>query len=315
MSKHSIRLRALLGAVAAIPLTIAPLAPALAVEAGTLVAGPELSFAIAPEPATGWYRTPLNVIVSARATESGDRITGVHWWSRGPVSANGDAIDESELGFTIDADGETHVTYTATTALGGFSQGEATVRIDTIPPAIRFTAPTASGAPGTLPRVALGSSTRLAFACDDAHSGIEFCGEELPLVAARTLPLDTGSLGRKLIVVEAADVAGNRSKASFAYEVVTSVPVALANTAKPRISGTAKVGKKLIAKRGSWTGSPTSYSYQWYRGSKKIAKATTSSYRLKSADRGKKIRVKITAKRAGAASRSAYSAATGRVRG
>ena len=123
-----------------------------------------------------------------------------------------------------------------------------------------------------------------------------------------------GGSARKLIVVEAADVAGNRSTASFAYEVVTSVPVALANTAKPKISGTAKVGKKLTAKRGSWTGSPTSYSYQWYRGSKKIAKATTSSYRLKSADRGKKIRVKITAKRAGFASRTVYSKYTAKVR-
>jgi len=98
-----------------------------------------------------------------------------------------------------------------------------------------------------------------------------------------------------------------------AADYTATKPVALANTAAPKISGTAKVGKKLTAKRGSWTGSPTSYSYQWYRGSKKIAKATTSSYRLKSADRGKKIRVKITAKRAGSVSHSAYSKYTGRV--
>ncbi|MBN9611949.1 MAG: hypothetical protein J0H64_00505, partial [Actinobacteria bacterium] len=91
-------------------------------------------------------------------------------------------------------------------------------------------------------------------------------------------------------------------------------PVVLKNTATPKISGTAKVGKKLTAKRGSWSGAPTSYSYQWYRGSKKIAKATKSSYRLKSADRGKKIRVKITAKRAGSASRTVYSKYTAKVR-
>ncbi|MBN9613085.1 MAG: hypothetical protein J0H64_06435 [Actinobacteria bacterium] len=300
---------AILGFAAAIPLALT------SVPAHAITQGPELQMHIAAEPATGWYRTPVNVLVSARPAAADDRITGVHWWSRGPVSANGDAIGENEISFTIDADGETRITYTATTAQGGFSQGEATVRVDTIPPAIRFTAPTTPGAPGALPRVALGSSTRLAVACEDAHSGIEFCGEELPLVATRALPLDTGSLGRKLIVVEAADVAGNRSKASFAYEVVRSVPTALANTAKPRISGTVKVGKKLTAKRGSWSGAPTSYSYQWYRGSKKIAEATKSSYRLKSADRGKRIRVKIPAKRAGSMSRSAYSAATGRVRG
>lgn len=66
----------------------------------------------------------------------------------------------------------------------------------------------------------------------------------------------------------------------------------------PTISGTAKVGKTLTAKVGSWSGNPK-FSYQWYRSGKKITKATTTHYRLVKADGGKKITVKVTGSRSG----------------
>ena len=65
-------------------------------------------------------------------------------------------------------------------------------------------------------------------------------------------------------------------------------------TKKPTISGTAKVGKKLVAKTAKWGGSPTKYSYQWLRNGKAIKGATKSSYKLVKADRNKKVAVKVT---------------------
>lgn len=195
---------------------------------------PELQFNIAPEPASGWYRGPVGVIVSASTTDVGDRITGVHWATRGPITASGSALDENGVAFTIEGDGVTQVSYTATTARGGRGSGEATVRIDGVQPEVHFSMLKPSrlgdvGAAGgsdasraaAATSVVLGSSARVGFECSDAHSGIDFCGEELPLLATEgSLALDTGSLGKKQVVVESADVAGNRTKATFEYEVV-----------------------------------------------------------------------------------------------
>ena len=70
------------------------------------------------------------------------------------------------------------------------------------------------------------------------------------------------------------------------------------------------VGRTLTANRGSWTPTPTSYSYRWYRGSTPISGATQRTYRLTSRDVGAKVRVRVTAHRAGSRSGVATSAAT-----
>ncbi|MFE7469412.1 hypothetical protein ACFU6R_35655, partial [Streptomyces sp. NPDC057499] len=81
-------------------------------------------------------------------------------------------------------------------------------------------------------------------------------------------------------------------------------------TKKPTISGTAKVGRVLKAAHGTWSPAPTSYGYQWYANGKAISGATKSSLTLKSAQRGKKITVKVTARRTGHTNGTATSAAT-----
>ncbi|MCL2788076.1 MAG: hypothetical protein FWD59_06215, partial [Micrococcales bacterium] len=49
------------------------------------------------------------------------------------------------------------------------------------------------------------------------------------------------------------------------------------------------------------------YSYTWYRNGAKIKGATKASYTLKKADRGKKIKVTVTAKKTGMLPASATS--------
>ncbi|WP_298131782.1 hypothetical protein [Micropruina sp.] len=78
----------------------------------------------------------------------------------------------------------------------------------------------------------------------------------------------------------------------------------------PKISGTAKVGKKLTAKPGTWKPSGTKLSYQWYRNSTKISGATKSTYKLVKADKKKKITVKVTGKKDGYANTTKTSAKT-----
>lgn len=82
----------------------------------------------------------------------------------------------------------------------------------------------------------------------------------------------------------------------------------------PRISGTKVVGRTLSAAvtpwlAGSYPTTRASMSLQWLRNGVPISKATGTSYTLTSADRGKKISVRATARRYGYATRSTTSVA------
>jgi hypothetical protein len=92
-----------------------------------------------------------------------------------------------------------------------------------------------------------------------------------------------------------------------------AVQAKFAKAPKPTIAGAKAVGKKLKAKAGAWSQAPE-LSYQWYRGGKRIAKATGPVYKLKPADRGQRIRVKVTARQAGFATAVKASAKTKRIK-
>jgi hypothetical protein len=97
------------------------------------------------------------------------------------------------------------------------------------------------------------------------------------------------------------------------------------------VFGTAKVGKTLLGRSGSWTGTATiSYTYKWYRctvvgktatttapaSSAKcstISGATKSSYKLAKADIGKYVRVLVTAKNSKGYAYSLSKSTTGKV--
>jgi len=81
---------------------------------------------------------------------------------------------------------------------------------------------------------------------------------------------------------------------------------------RPTISGTAKTGKKLTAKHGTWT-SGTTFTYRWYAGGKAIAGATHSTLTLKAAQRGKTITVKVTGEKSGYTAVTVASRATKKV--
>lgn len=71
------------------------------------------------------------------------------------------------------------------------------------------------------------------------------------------------------------------------------------NSARPTFSGTLTVGRKLSAKKGTWSGYKYAYAPFWYRNGVRIAGATGWSYRLTTKDKGKNVAVRIYAKRTG----------------
>lgn len=75
---------------------------------------------------------------------------------------------------------------------------------------------------------------------------------------------------------------------------ITLPSYAPANTVAPAVSGTAVVGQTLTTTDGTWSNSPSSYSYQWYRGATPIG-TNSSSYTLVQADAGQNIKCTVTA--------------------
>ncbi|HET6351794.1 MAG TPA: hypothetical protein VFG89_06685 [Coriobacteriia bacterium] len=96
---------------------------------------------------------------------------------------------------------------------------------------------------------------------------------------------------------------------SGAYAIGTPVLKSFSKSPTPKISGTAKVGKKLTVKRGTWSPKP-SFKYQWLRSGKKIVGATKSTYVLTGADAGKRISVRVTGSKSGYNTKSKTSAKT-----
>ena len=58
------------------------------------------------------------------------------------------------------------------------------------------------------------------------------------------------------------------------------------NTVKPAVSGAARSGGNLTCSTGTWTNSPTGYTYQWTLGGSAIAGATGATYTVQSIDEG-----------------------------
>lgn len=122
-------------------------------------------------------------------------------------------------------------------------------------------------------------------------------------------------LGKTVTVTVTARRTGAPDARGTSAAVTIAQGAAPKSVVAPRITGTARVGAKLTAGAGAWLPAPTSYTYRWYANGTAISGATTSSLTLTTAQRGKKITVKVTALRTGHASGSAVSGATGVVAG
>ncbi len=165
-----------------------------------------------------------------------------------------------------------------------------------------------------------GSPSSYAYQWQRCSSSGEGCSD-IDAAAKTSYKVTSGDLGRTLrVVVTAGNSVGSTEAASEPTAVVTSRPPAPTSSSPPVISGTAEAGQTLTSSTGTWTGSPTEFSYQWQqceasgKSCSGITGATGSSYALASRDVGHTIRVVVTATNAGG-STAADSAVTGTVAG
>jgi alpha-tubulin suppressor-like RCC1 family protein len=93
--------------------------------------------------------------------------------------------------------------------------------------------------------------------------------------------------------------------ASSSMSAAITAPPAPANTTAPAITGTTSVGEILTVSDGTWTNTPTSYSYKWKKADTSdgsysdISGATSSTFTLTSDEAGKYLKAEVTATNAG----------------
>jgi hypothetical protein len=144
-------------------------------------------------------------------------------------------------------------------------------------------------------------------------------GNNCDLLAAdgRTYRVSQEDVGSTLRVrVTASNADGSSAIRSEQTAVVGSTAAPLTNTGRPTISGEPRVGQQLTGNEGTWTGSPTTFAFQWQRCDVEtltcanVVGATGRTYGVRLADLGFRLRVQVTASKDGR-SGTATSAATG----
>jgi RHS repeat-associated protein len=147
-------------------------------------------------------------------------------------------------------------------------------------------------------------------------------GESCVLIAGaegQSYVLADADIAHTIRVIETAINAGGESQPAVSAPsllVVAEVPVSVL---APAIAGSAAQGKTLLAGNGTWENEPTAYEYQWERCSASgsecaaIDGARAIEYTLSAADVGHELRVTVTARNAGGASKPAPSATTAKV--
>ncbi|MFF1460142.1 hypothetical protein [Streptomyces sp. NPDC058330] len=263
-------------------------------------------------------RTPPAVTGTARV---GDTLTaGTGAWSVAPASytyqwkADGKPVaGATGRTYTLPASvlGK-KVTVTVTARKAGTADVESTSAAVTV---AKGTAPKATTVPKITGGVKVGTKlTAAPGAWSPAATSYAYQwkadGKAVKGATASAYTVPAALFGKKVSVTVTARRTGHTDASLTTAAVKVAAGAAPKATKAPAISGTAKVGRVLKAAHGTWNPAPASYAYQWYANGKAIKGATKTSLTLKAAQKGKKITVKVTARRTGHSNGSAVSKAT-----
>jgi hypothetical protein len=133
-------------------------------------------------------------------------------------------------------------------------------------------------------------------------------GSSCILLAAdgQTYRLGRADVGSRMqIRVTATNSDGSANARSQPTDVIASNAAPLTNTSRPTVTGVARVGEELTANEGTWTGNPTSFSFQWQRcdidaiSCIDVTGATGRTYGVRLADLGFRLRVQVVARKDG----------------
>jgi hypothetical protein len=182
-------------------------------------------------------------------------------------------------------------------------------------PTAAFTFSPSSPVTGESVYFAGGASSCAATPCSYAWADDPPSGGSWPLGTGQSIDFTFQQTGTKYVTLTVTDSLNRTSTVEHNVLVGSGTPT---NTSAPSITGNPQQGQTLTASPGSWSGSPTSYAYQWQdcqsSGCANISGATGSTYALQSSDVGDAVDVVVTASNS-AGSGTATSARTAVVTG
>ena len=132
---------------------------------------------------------------------------------------------------------------------------------------------------------------------------------------ASTFLLTSAQLGAVITFEVTAKNAGGSGTPATSTGTSAVLPAVPVNSVLPAITGTAQIGFTLTGSNGTWSNTPTGYSYQWLSNGVNIGGATANTFTLLTAQIGTTITFTVTASNAGGSGTVATSSATAVVLG
>lgn len=200
------------------------------------------------------------------------------------------------------------VTVTATNVVGTSPPSNASSATpQASPPTITNTAkPTIGGSTRVGARLAASpgtwSASSLSYRYQWFANGVALSG-----ATASAFTPTAAQLGKTLTVLVMASRTGYNSGSAKSAATPAVARGVITNKTLPAITGTKRVGYTLTASVGTWSPSGLTYHYQWFRGTTAIRGAVYRTFKLTASMHGYRVRVRVTASRAGYASLARYS--------
>ena len=239
--------------------------------------------------------------------------TFTYQWKRGGTAISG----ATSAQYTVaPADAGSRLTVTATGAADGITAESTTSAQTIIVPSLSFSGgsnPVISGdaSVGATLSVAFGTLTPqpTTTAYQWKRNGVDIAG-----ATSATYVATSDDEWQDITVTVTASSVGYTSWTRTTATAVTVSAGVIGSLTVPRITGTARVGSTLRGTTGTWTNTPDTYDYQWYRDGELIDGETEITYVLTEEDLGSTLALGVTAHKEGFVDESAFSVATDEVR-